>query len=319
MRILILGAGGDHRTEASIQRAATTLGHTARVLDALGWRRRLGGLAPSFLRWRAERFAPDYVLCTRHAIAAGAGTIKSIVARRDSVFWYFDAASPLPERVVTLSRLTGRSFATYGYQVEALRRAGAPVAHFLPQGLDPEIDYPADSAPPTYHCDVSFIGSGQYPRRYPVLQAVAGSCRLQIRGPGWNSAPGDLPVAGGRMVGRELAPAIRGAAISLGVDALPEQRQEKRGGTSNRLWRVLGAGGLFLGEHVEGVEHFAAQGEHAVWYRGKEDAVEQVRRLLADPDLRRRIADSGRAYAVAHHTYRHRLALLLAGQGYTST
>lgn len=319
MRILILGAGGDHRTEASIARAAASLGHAATVLDALGWRRRLGGLAPSFLRWRAERFAPDYVLCTRHAIAAGAGTIKSIVARRDSGFWYFDAASPLSESVVSLARLTARSFATYGYQVEALRGAGAPIAHFLPQGLDPEIDYPADSAPSTFHCDVSFVGSGQYPRRYPVLQAIAESCRLQIRGPGWDGAPGNLPITGGRMVGHELARAIRGAAISLGVDALPEQRQETQGGTSNRLWRVLGAGGLFLGEHVEGIDRFAVDGEQAVWYHSKEDAVEQVRRLLADPDLRRRIADAGRAYAVANHTYRHRLELLLAGQGYTST
>jgi hypothetical protein len=319
MRILIIGAGGDHRTEASIARAAVSLGHRPIVLDALGWRRRLGPLASKFLGWRAERFQPDFVLCTRHAIAASARTIQAVVAGRDSAFWYFDAASPLPEAVVTLARLTGRTFATYGYQVDAVRQAGAPVAQFLPQGFDPTIDCPAVTFPSSYECDVSFVGSGHYPRRYPVLQAIAPICRLQIRGPGWEKAPNTLPITGGRLVGQEFAEAISAARISLGVDALPAQRMEQQGGTSNRLWRVLGTGGLFLGEHVEGVERFAQHDLHAVWYRSNDEAVEQVRRLLADPGLRRRIAMAGQAHALASHTYRHRLEMLLAGQGYTST
>jgi spore maturation protein CgeB len=112
---------------------------------------------------------------------------------------------------------------------------------------------------------------------------------------------------------------VRGAAISLGIDALPEQRREWLGGTSNRLWRVLGTGGLFLGERVGGIEAFARDGEHAVWYRDAEEAMERVTQLLADPDRRGRIAQAGRAHVLAQHTYRHRLSLLLAGRGYSST
>jgi Glycosyl transferases group 1 len=319
MRILIVGSGGNHRSEASIARAARALGHTTRVLDAFGWRRRLGRLAGPVLRWMADRFGADYVLCTRLAIAAGADTLRAIIGRRDSAFWYFDAAAPPAESAVTLARLTARTFATYGYQVDALRAAGAPVACFLPQGVDPFLDYPARHCPAGYRCEVSFVGSGQYPRRYGILQAVATSCRLQIRGPGWNNAPPILPIAGGRLKGHAFAQAVLGAAISLGVDALPFQREETRGGTSNRLWKVLGAGGLFLGEHVTGVEAFAGDGQHAVWYRSPEEAVEHIRRLLADPPLASRIARAGHAHALAHHTYRHRVDLLLAGQGYTST
>jgi hypothetical protein len=319
MRILILGAGGAHRTEASLVRAAISLGHTATVLDALGWRRRLGPLGPGFLRWRTDRFAPDYILCTRHAIAAGEATLRRILRRADSAFWYFDAAAPLPEPVVALGRLTARVFATYGYQAEAFLAAGVPAAHFLPQGMDPVLDQPAESCPDAYRCEVSFVGSGQYPRRRAVLGTVARSCRMQIRGPGWEHAPADLPVAGGRVRGPEFARVVRGAAVSLGVDALPVQREETRGGTSNRLWRVLGAGGVFLGEHVPGVEAFARDGQHAVWYRTPEEAVDHIHRLLADPAERSRIAALGRAHALARHTYRDRLALLLAGQGYSST
>jgi hypothetical protein len=319
MRILILGAGGEHRTEAAIARAAAGLGHAVTVLDALGWRRRLGGLTPRFLRWKADRFAPDYVLCTRHAIAAGDPTVQTILAGRDSGFWYFDAALPLSPRVLTLGRLTARVFATYGYQVEAFREAGIPAALFLPQGVDPDFDQPAERIPESYRCDVSFVGSGPYPRRHQILRAIAAVCALQIRGPGWEHAGPGLPIAGGRVRGKAFAQVVRGAAISLGIDALPEQRREWLGGTSNRLWRVLGTGGLFLGERVGGIEAFARDGEHAVWYRDAEEAMERVTQLLADPDGRGRIAQAGRAHVLAQHTYRHRLSLLLAGRGYSST
>lgn len=318
MRILIVGAGGGTRTEASIARAARALGHEPAVLDALGWRRRLGPLAGPLLRRRADAFAPDYVLCTRHALAAGSAALARMLAGRESSFWYFDGASPLPPRVITLARLVARTFATTGYQVEAFTDLGLE-SHFLPQGMDPALDRPAAESPAAFRCDVSFVGSGQFARRYPVLQALAGRVRLQIRGPGWDCAPPSLPIAGGRVDGKSFATVVRGAAISLGIDALEAQRQERWGGASNRLWRVLGAGGVYLGEHLTGVEAFARDGEHAVWYRSPAEAVALAESLLADPLRRERLAAAGQAHAQAHHTYAHRLERLLAGQGYTST
>jgi len=318
MRILILGAAGRDRSEAAIARAAHALGHDARLLDALAWRRRLGPWSDRLLRWQADRFSPDLVLCTRHAIAAGEAPLQAMLRGRRSAFWYFDALTPLPAPVVRLARLTQQSFATYGFQVEALRAAGAPDAKFLPQGFDPSSDAPADSAPERYHCDLAFVGSGQYPRRYEILRAFAAAAALQIRGPYWEEAPRDLPVAGGVVRGREFAQVVRGAALSLGIHALDDQAHEHHGGTSNRLWRVLGAGGCFLGEYVDNIEEFARHGEHALWYRDARQGAEIARAALADPAMRARIAAQGRAHALAHHTYAHRLARLLEGQGYTS-
>lgn len=318
MRILILGAAGRDRTETAIARAALALGHEARILDALAWRRRLGAWGDRFLRWQADRFAPQLVLCTRHAISMGEAPLQALLRGRRSAFWYFDALTPLPEPVVRLARLTQQCFATYGFQVEALRAAGAPEVKFLPQGFDPAIDAPADAAPEGYHCDLAFVGSGQYPRRYDILRAFAEVGALQIRGPHWEHAPRDLPVAGGAVRGREFARVVRGASLSLGVHALDDQRHEHHGGTSNRLWKVLGAGGCFLGEYVDNIEEFARHGEHALWYRDARQGAEIARAALDDPAMRGRIATQGRAHALAQHTYAHRLALLLEGQGYTS-
>ncbi|MBK7925324.1 MAG: glycosyltransferase [Gemmatimonadetes bacterium] len=318
MRILVVGAAGAERTESSLARAARTLGHEARVLDALGWRRRLGEAGGLVLRWQADRFAPDLVLCTRHAASAGERTLRHLVRGRRSAFWYFDAVQPLPGRVVTLARGVDAVFATYGYQVEAFRALRLR-AEFLPQGADPALDRPAETAPSAYHCDLAFVGSGDYPRRHAVLTALARHFTLQVRGPGWAALAGQLPVAGGTVRAAEFARVARGARLMLGVDALEAQRAEARGGTSNRLWRVLAAGGCYLGEYVDNVEEFARHGVHALWYRHPADAVELARGALADDAQRARLAAAGRAHVLAQHTYAHRLQRLLAGQGYTST
>ena len=125
--------------------------------------------------------------------------------------------------------------------------------------------------------------------------------------------------SGSSVRGAAVAQVIGGAALSLGINALPPDDSERDGGTSNRLWRVLGSGGCFLGEYVPGVERFAAPGWHALWYRAVEEGVALARQYIADPAARLAVATAGRAHALAHHTYAHRLALLLAGQGYTST
>lgn len=319
MRILILGAGGRYRTEASIARAAKSLGHTAMVVDALGWRRMLGPWSPRVIRWQFDHFKPEFVLCTRRAASAGEEILREILPLQPAALWYFDAAVPLPPQVVTIARIVPNVFATYGYQVEAFLKAGAAEAHFLPQGLDVYIDRPDATATPAERCDVSFVGSGQYQRRHSVLKALAQAVRLQVRGPYWDKGASDLPVAGGPVRGRNFARVVGGATISLGIDALPEQLQEKQGGTSNRIWRVLGAGGLFLGEYVEGCEMLAKHGEHVVWYRNPEEAVTLARQYLADRAGRRRIAAAGRAHALTYHTYAHRVTSILAAEGYRTT
>ncbi len=318
MRILIVGAAGTGRTEHSLVRAAQSLGHAARLLDVPGWRR-LGRWADRMLHWQADRFGPGLVLCTRHAAGLDPASLSRLLRGRASAFWYFDAGSPLPPAVIGLARSVETVYATYGYQCEAFRTAGAPRSRFLPQGADPGLDAPAAAAPSAYRCDLSFVGSGQYPRRHRWLATLAQRCRMQVRGPNWEHAPAAVPVAGGKVRGAEFPRVVRGAAVCLGLNALEEQARETMGGTSNRLWRVLAAGGVFLGERTGGVEAFAADGVHARWFGSEEEATGHLQDLLADPDGRTRLAFAGRAHVLASHTYAHRLALLIAGQGYTAT
>ncbi len=67
---------------------------------------------------------------------------------------------------------------------------------------------------------------------------------------------------------------------------------------------------------MDDIESFAKDGVHCAWYRDEAHAAELTRHYLAQPDVRNRIAQLGRAHALAHHTYAHRLVLLLEGRGY---
>lgn len=313
MRIVVLGAGGRYKTETAIARAARSLGHPCRQIDVVRWHRRLGKATGVVVRRLVERFDPAFILMTRHAVLAGEATLRAVTASRQRAVWYFDIP-PRPE-IVTLGQLAGNLYVTSLAQAEPYRRAGVPQVRFLPQGVDPALDRPARKAPRRFQCDVSFVGSGQYPHRHEVLRAIAGVCNLQIRGPGWEGAPPDLPVAGGRVRGARFAQAVRGAAISLGASAVAEQ-DEDRASASNRMWKVLGCGGFYLGRYVEGIEAFAEDRRHCAWYRDVPDAIAQVEHYLAAPEVRARIAEAGRAHALAQHTYAHRLELLLDGRGY---
>jgi hypothetical protein len=313
MRVLVLGAGGAHKTEASIVDAVRSLGHHCRLVNAVGWARYAGPLAGRLIRYLVDGFGPDFVLLTRHAIRAGETVLRETLRGREAAFWYFDF-QPKPQ-VLALGRLVGRMYITYLAQIDHYRANGVEHVGFLPQGVDPARDRPVAGAPDAFRCDASFVGSGQYPHRYPVLRAVAEVCSLQVRGPGWEQAPVELPVAGGPVYGHRLRQVIHGASVSLGASALPEQDAD-RASASNRMWKILGCGGFYLGSYVRDIEHFAVGGRHCAWYRSPADAAEQVRHYLGAPDERLRIAEAGRIHALRHHTYARRLELLLSGREY---
>ncbi len=315
MRLVILGAGGVRRTEMAIVRAARATGHPCRLVDVAGWRRRLGGLADPLIMRLAEGFRPDAVIFTRQAHQLDPEHVQALSAGRAGGVWYFDyAPSPAPE-LLELARAAGRLFVTCRSQLAAYRDAGIREVYFLPQAMDPEYDRPATRVPAQYRCDFSFVGSGQYPDRHGLLQRLASVGRLQVRGPGWEGVTG-LPVAGGPVWGKDFARVVAGAAISLGAHAIAGQR-EQVACDSNRIWKVLGCGGFYLGAWQPRSDEFARDGEHCAWYRDLDQAVALAERYLAAPGQRAEIAAAGREHALKHHTYAHRLQLLLEGRGHT--
>jgi hypothetical protein len=313
-RIVVLGGRGAHRTEAAIQRGARALGHDCRLLDVPSLYRHLGRWAGRYIEWRVNRFEADSVLLTRYAADLDDRALDAVVSGRDVTFWFFDLVERPHARVIRLGKAAGSMFVTCPSQIDLYQQAGVGKVQFLPQAIDPAFDNPISQTPNRFRCDVSFVGSGQYPYRHDLLRAIRDVCDLQVRGPGWPRGAG-LPVAGGAVRGKEFSQVVRGAAVSLGANAVAEQ-WKARACTSNRLWKVLGCGGFYLGPRVPDVESLAQGGVHCAWYESTSDAVDLVRHYLRDPMARAAIAEAGRRHSMAFHTYAHRVALLLEGRGY---
>ncbi len=312
-RLAILGAGAPHSDEQAYARAAQRLGLESRVFDVLYWHRRLRTLAPPLLeRWIAH-FDPDFILCTRDAQRLGTVRLARLFRGRATAMWHVDIA-PQPG-VIELARQCGTLYITYSEQQDSYRAAGVPVVRFLPQAMDPDRDVLAMAAPPQYRCDVSFVGSGPYPYRWPLLRAVAARYTLQIRGPGWKGTGSGLPVAGKSVHGAQFAQVVAGAAVSLGANSFPEQERQYAS-ASNRMWKVFGCGGAYLGPYVPGIEQFARESEHCRWFRSADECVAAIGEMVADPSGRRAMAERAHRHALAHHTYDHRMRMLLSGEAY---
>lgn len=296
----------------------SSLGHPCRLIDVVTWTQNLGRWAAPWLSRRVESFEPDALILGRHAALLGEERLRRLIRGRYSAFWYFDLRVPPLGDVVSLGRMVDAMFTTCLPQVQTYRSLGVPNVMHLPQGIDPELDRPAGWIPRHYRCEVAFVGTGSSEHRYTILRAVARSYDLQIRGPGWRAAPTDLPVVGGPVYGRAYARAVGGASISLGAHSLPDHGSQVAS-ASNRMWKVMGCGGFYLGEWVDGIDTFCEDGVHCAWYQNPSDAVELVRHYLDYPDKRRQIAEAGRRNALEHHTYAHRVRLLLEGRGYPLT
>lgn len=306
-----MGAWAPHRSEDAIARAARRLGIEARCFDVLRRTRQFGPLAVPVLARAISRYDPDFILCTRHAWRLGLPRLQALLRGRRSALWYFDAIEHEGSRAV--GQACDAMYTTYAGQVALWRTRGVPTVRFLPQGVDPDVDRPAAAIREPDRCDASFIGSGQYPHRWPLLQAVAHAVNLKVWGPYWDAAPSDIPVAGGRIVGERFAEVVGASIVSLGANAVAAQDDEIAS-ASNRMWKILACGGAYVGPHVRGIEALAADGEHCRWYRTTEECVAMVRALVADPAAARAMAERGRAHALAHHTYDARLRLLLEDQ-----
>jgi hypothetical protein len=90
-------------------------------------------------------------------------------------------------------------------------------------------------------------------------------------------------------------------------------------GVGTRFFELLGSGGFVLMNRFRwdnGIGSLAEDGKHYVSYDGTyRDFHEKMRHYLDHTDERRRIAATGHAHVLAHHTYGHRVAKILSDFG----
>lgn len=101
--------------------------------------------------------------------------------------------------------------------------------------------------------------------------------------------------------------AVNNAKICLGHSGWPDVELSM----SARDYRVMGAGGFLLTNHVKGIEKWFDLGEDCDTYSSPDEAVEKIKYYLEHQWERRAIAEN--AFEVAHekHRFKHRIAKVL--------
>jgi len=292
------------RTTFSIAAALRRGGHTVICLNERRRRDLLGAAgARALCVAQVSRFRPDLVLI--HANDIDPRTLEALAPRfRTALFTPDCWPAPLGGPALELARRVDLLLTVARGQVPEFEAAGVKRAAWLAEAIDPSEHHPVPPPGPDWESDVAFIGKANaglpaYAERAQLVLEVCARFETRLYGSGWEAfglAPhrAEIGPDGYRKV-------CQGARIVLGRD----WTTACAGYFSNRTWFTLGCGGFLLTNYVPGLEEIFENHRELVWYRSNDECLELVAHYLARPDERRRIAEAGRGFALAHRTSDH--------------
>ena len=213
--------------------------------------------------------------------------------------WYVDPMQQLSTGIISHAKTADYASCTGMAQTEYLKALDINCHHIM-EGVDPKIYYPAEAVEPI--ADVAFIGAATQ-ERYEFLSAIEErGVKTAAGGPGWSTTE---TVDVGRF--RELC---ANCTMVLGRD----REIHTHGYFSDRAFRVMAAGGVYVTVQTLGTEKFLINGVNSFTAATEEELVELIVDIVENPDqynlaeVRRR----GRQFVLDNHTWEHSMQQLLA-------
>lgn len=342
-KILIAGDFQPDRLGASYERAFRTLGLGVTRFDIGLERARLTW--PARNRW-LHRLSIRSLAARRHWSERFNAELVG-QARKENVPWVLlhNAEWVMPETVRVL-RGEGRTVAVYQadnpfpphynnrpetlpaareadvYFVWSRRLAaklqGAGVnGQFLAFGWDPEIfPYQGSVAQGSWPGAV-FIGNWDREREQ-FLDEIAAKVPLRIYGSSYwgtrtsRTSPARRAWQGRQLTMSEAARALRESAVALNVLRTQHLVDGAYDGVIMRHFEVPGAGGLLLSTRSGVATDLFEPGQSGLYFETVNECVDQCRWLIADSELRMRLAEQAHALVEREHTYVHRAREMVA-------
>jgi hypothetical protein len=315
MRVLIIGRAKAFTAESAMRRTLRRLGHAATVVDDRRLRQWVGRRAGSdYIRLRVRTFRPDRIIMSKpHDVEID--VLADICGRVPAVMWYRDLTVPPDPALVARAPYVDTVFLTPGGQAAEWEVSGARRALFLPDCADPFYERRV-AADPAWSCDVAFVGRAYGPQdpRAQFLLRLAERFHVRVWGQGWGWCRRELHWDGRAAYGADFGRVCASAKIVLGIHVRDQLEHQVWGYQSNRMVKVLSAGGFFLGHATRGLRELFVEGEHCGWYEDQSHAFDQAEAYLRSDERRERIRQQGHLFALQHHTFANRLHNLLTGE-----
>lgn len=187
---------------------------------------------------------------------------------------------------------------------DRLRGATTAEVVYLPQATDARRFRPTAPDPALAH-DVLFVGNSRNTQRHGVAWAAAVELPLTVYGSGWEGRIPPALVRDTYYPNEDLGRLYASAKVVLN-DHWPDMA--RMGFVSNRVFDVLGAGGVVVSDPVPGMEELF--GDLVPTYSSAAELDDLVTSLLADEPRRREIGRRGAALVADHHTMDQRADVL---------
>lgn len=176
--------------------------------------------------------------------------------------------------------------------VEWYEKEGCP-ALFFPEASDPDMFHPMPELPKIY--DVCFVG-GRYGVREKIVNALrSAGVSVTAYGFGWEA---------GRLETNDVPPLFAQSKIVLGVGTIGHC--EDFYALKMRDFDGPMSGSCYVTHDNPDLRLVYKVGEEIVTYRSVDDCIDKVRWYLSHEDERERVAQAGRARALADHTWEKR-------------
>jgi hypothetical protein len=307
-RVLFFGKNMSRtRCSGALVDALREHGVEVRWRNLVTWRRWFGAATANRLA-RAEfrRYRPDLVFVFFRDLPP----VLAAEFRRDArlVIWCEEALESLDGSVVDYFALADLVCMSNPARFAWLQERGLDNMAFLMSGFSPRFHRPA--APRAPLRDVAFIGGpGRRGQRAAFLAEVSRRHRTEVFGRHWDRWRQFHPElrVHGPIDNHGYAKVCATSRIVLGVNEVNDDLYY----FSNRTFLTLACGAFHLTHYVPRLEDVFTDGEHLVWYRDEQEALQKIDEWLQRDAERARIAAGGHAAVMQHHQYYHRVARIL--------
>lgn len=263
----------------------------------------------------ASEWKPDWLwMQLQDTEGIGAHAIQKVRAacpRCVVTHWTGDLRPKISPYLSSICKATHATFCSSTGQIPMFQGVGAPHVEYLQIGLDWTEDVAAPQRPPPFPVpDVVFCG-GYYGKVFPGTELRARSIRVLqqagipvgVVGSGW---PRGFPVIGKCGVKQQVH-VWRAAKVCLNVNNF----NDVAGYYSDRQLIAMASGNPTVCAYIPGLEAEFENRKHCVWFRNTTELLSEVRGLLADEGLRKRIGEAGRAEVIKNHTWESRIRSVL--------
>jgi GT2 family glycosyltransferase len=269
---------GDTHLARGLMRAFRRLGHEATELIVSDWHHAIARSCDVVLHLRGS---------TRRPVARGQWNLLWVISHPDRLE---------PGECDDYDLLAS---ASQRHAEQLTAELGRPV-HFLPQATDAD-NFKIGPRNVDYDTSVLYVGNARWPHRRAPRWLMRNGRAFDMYGKNWESFPEAKFVRNDYIANKDLAAAYRSAAV---VVADHHGSMRTNGFVANRLFDVLASGGVVLSDEVTGLPDLF--GDLIPTYSNARELESQLRILLSDSSLRRRLAAEGRQVVVSDHTLDHR-------------